>query len=207
MNILSHIYAIKELDTNGQVNDDYPFSNDFIAHMLRVARSAVLENKLSKYHPVSHHNYESVKMELINGGPTGCSDLTCHKITKEKVPSIIRSRRGDAINVTDLDGNSIARTTMMRYKTWAKADNKPKWYIVGGKIVIVNNNLLDWILVHGLFEDAPTSCDVVTGQCNDDFPIDADLVDPIYKITLDYLSKARNNGQDTANDANSERLR
>lgn len=208
MDIKHHIYAVKNLDTAGNPTDDYPFTDEFIGHMLYVARATLLENKLSKYHPISQANYQTLKMELTDGGPTGCSDLNCLRVTKDVVPTIIRSRRGDSIRITDLDGNEIIRTSLLRYKAGhgtsltAKA---VKWYFINGKIIIINNVLLDHILVHALFEESPSTCDSTDHDCVKNFPIDADLVDPLYKITLDYLAKSQKNGEDTTNDASSKR--
>lgn len=206
MTIKHHIYAVKNLDAAGNPTDDYPFTDEFIGHMLRVARSTVLENKMSKYHPISHDNYQVIKMELVDGGPTDCSDLTCLKITKDRLPSLIRSRRGDSMRVTDLDGNELIRTSLLRSKSsaYSQTAKAVKWYPTNNRIVVVNNKLLDYILVHGLFNDPINQCG--DDGCEEDFAIDADLVDPVYKITLTYLAKSRQDGEDTTNDSKNEKF-
>lgn len=209
MNINYHIYAVKNLNTGGNPADEYPFTDDFIGHMLTVARAAVLENKLSKYHPISEANYQTIKMELTDGGETKCDDGICNRITINKVPSLIQSRRNSSIRVTDLEGNTLIKTSLLRNKTSAYSlypnKDQVKWYFSGGKIIVVGAKLLDCILVHGLFEDVIETCEGVSGECVKDFPIDSDLVDPIYKITLDYLNRALQTGEDTTNNANADR--
>jgi hypothetical protein len=77
---------------------------------------------------------------------------------------------------------------------------KPGWFIHDGYLYVIHNTKLEKILFNSLFEDpasiAQINCPAGEETCPDfydtPFPIDAELVVPMYDIALKYLMTSLN---------------
>lgn len=208
MTINDHIYAVKYIATGGVLSDDFPYPDALIKHMISVARSAILEQKMSKYFPVSLNNYQTIKMELENVDPVTCEGNYCGKSTKDAIPAFIVSRRGTGIRVTDADGNPILQTNIQRQYLQESLKIKkktPTWHFVNGKIVVANAPLLNFIYVTGLFDEPSSLCGDGDDSCDTEYPMDMDITDAVYKYVVDILFKSYAQGRDTSNDASFNR--
>ncbi len=219
MTLQHHIYAIKNIIANGPSSDDSPFSERLVAHFLQITRAFLLERKADKYRYISDQTFQSVCMDLELGSFHNCCDvpeLDC-KVLKSviKLPRLLNSKWGNFLKVMDLSGNIIPEfnITNDKYSQYGlvKSPNKTLgWFMHDGHIYILNNKVLEKVLVNGLFtnpsEVAEINCATGTAtNCNDfgseDFPIDPDLVDAMYKATLDYLLRSTGLPNDLENNA------
>lgn len=102
----------------------------------------------------------------------------------------------------DLSGRVIPEFTQTQNRYAVYALNQPKtgWFLHDNHLYIVNNKVLDTVLLNALFdnpddihqENCATNSD---GSCEDfmsqQFPIDSDLIDDMYKMTFETLVKSR----------------
>jgi hypothetical protein len=212
MKVIEHIYAIKNLLNHGAVSDDYSYSNKLILHFLEITRAKLIEEKANKYHYISEQSFQSLCMDLEKGSfhncCTGPEDL-CLLKTRVQLPKTVTTRFGQFIKVMTLDGRVIPQDTITSYELskYSITSKAPViWFIHDNRIYIKGNINLVKVLVNGIFATPtePTeNCDAsVDGICLDylqqEFPIDSDLIDPMYKLTLNYLVLSQN--KDDKND-------
>lgn len=214
MTTLQHVYAIKNLLSSGAVADDFKYSNSLILHFLEISRALLMEQKASKYHTISELSYQSKCMDLELGGYHSCcgTDTGCKLLrTKELVPKLISTRFGNFIKVTTLNGDIIPHAFLneSKYAKYAIATlPKTTYSIHDGKIFIHGNTNLEKILVNGVFTspgEALEKCpenEVCKSYMDENFPIDADLVLPAYKIAIEMLTQNRQ--PDLENDSKDE---
>lgn len=205
MKLIEHIYAIKNVLAHGPASDDFSFSDRLISHYLQVARARLIEQKIDKYYYISEQSYQDLCVDLTLSSFHDCCDIPdldeC-KVMKSiaEVPKFLNSRWGNHLKVTDLVGNVIPELSITQNKYAKYALSKPGtgWFMHNNKIYIVNNKVLKKILLNGLFDDPESihnlNCPNITdGNCpsyfDADFPIDPDLIDPMYRITLELLGK------------------
>lgn len=221
MKTIEHIYAIKNLLSSGPSSDDFNYSNRLILHYLQIARARLIEQKADKYHFISDQSFQSlcVPLELANyhdcceGPDLGCLVLK----SKIEIPKFLNTRWGSFIQVTDLEGNNLSQTTIVQNNlseySITNTDPKPGWLINNNKLIILNSNLLMMVLLNGLFSDpaaiSASNCTNAQNDCVDEweteFPIDSDLIDPMYRVTLEFLGRAiMTYPQDLENNAKEE---
>lgn len=76
-------------------------------------------------------------------------------------------------------------------------------------LYVLNNKHLTKILLNALFDDpneihqlnCPTSDTACTEFMSEEFPVDSDLIDPMYRLTLEFLLQSRGLPIDTENNA------
>lgn len=218
MKINEHIYAIKNLLSAGPVTDDFKFSNELIAHFLEVTRAILTEQKADKYRFISEQSFQSVCLHLQLSSFHNCCDgpTDLCKVLRSsiKIPKFLNTRWGAFIKVTDLVGNVIPRITFTqdKYSKFSRTKkHKVGWFIHDGYLYIINNTDLELVLLTGLF-NKPTEIEAINCSNNTtistcpepfttEFPIDSDLVEPMYKKTLDFLLRATGIPQDNENDS------
>lgn len=207
MTTRQHVYAIKNLLSGGPSSDDFQFSNRLIAHFLQVARTLLIEQKANKYIPISPQSYQSWCVELEKGSYHNCCDTpqsNCELLKSTiKIPKFLSTRFGDLIKVTDMNGTPVSKTspTTQRLSKFSITNKIPKvgYFIHDNYLYIVANKSLKKVLLNNVFFDPSEiqtlNCSSDTGSCIDpfdvDFPIDADLIAPMYELTLKYLTSSR----------------
>lgn len=217
MKLLNHIYAIKNILSQGPAPDDASFSNALIVHFLQISRSKLLENKIDKYHFISEQSYQDLCLELEQSTFASCCevpDVDCYILKSAiQLPKFLNSRWGAHLKVMDMLGNVIPelRLTQSKYSKYSPIDisNQTGWFVHNNYLYIIHNTHLKHIIINGLFDDpesvAATNCSQDNGPCSDayeaEFPIDSDLVDNMYKMTLEYLLRSRTIPKDLENDA------
>lgn len=214
MKTQEHIYAIKNLMSHGMISDDFSYSNSLILHFLEVARAKLIEEKANKYFFISEQSFQSLCIDMEKGSFHNCCsgpEENCLLKSKEELPKTISVRFGTFIKVMDLYGNVISQgsPTLNKYFKFSITGKKaPMWFIHDNRLYILNNNSLDKVLINGIFstpsQPIETACtNGETALCvnylDSEFPIDADLIDPMYKLTLTYLSLQNN--KDEKNDS------
>jgi hypothetical protein len=209
MTLLEHCYAIRALLSKGIASKDTQYNISHIAHFLNVARALFTEQKADKYRFISEQSFQSLCVPLEKGSLHNCCDITDTTCTllksKTKLPKFLNTRWGDFAKVMTLSGEIISKTTITqnRYSKYSLNRKTPKtgWFIHDGYLYILNNTNLDTVLLNSLF-DNPSSVDELncassqTTECKDiydyTYPIDPDLIDPVYKRVLEYFSYSLN---------------
>lgn len=217
MTLLHHIYAIKNLINKGIASDDSRFSNELIAHLLKTTRSVLIERKADKYYFISPQSYQSLCVPLELGTFANCCEgpeVDCYILKSTiPIPKVLNTRWGDYLMVLTLDGRTISKTSISAndLSKYSITNVNPKvgWFIHDEHLYILNNTQLVMVLLNGLYADpkeiSDLNCAPVPGDCPDlyeeEFPIDSDLVDPLYKMTLEYLVKAYSIPEDNESNA------
>lgn len=211
MTTKEHIYAIKNVLSKGAVSDDFQFSNRLVLHFMNVARSILTEQKLDKYHSIQ--SYQSLCTDLIQGSYHNCCGVTLPSscvILKStiKLPKLLSARWGDAVKVTTLDGTVIPQfnVTQSAKSSYGIVKTPMGYFIHDNYLYVLNNSRLKKVLINGLWaspEDITTlNCPSSDSPCSaydDVYPIDSDLVAPMYKLVLEYLTIK--SPQDNVNDS------
>lgn len=218
MRLLDHLYAVKNIISAGPSSDDFSYSNALIAHFLEVTRALLTEQKADKYRFISEQSFQSVCLPLEFANSHNCCEGPSDpcKILRStiKIPKFLNTRWGSFTKVTDLRGTVIPELTRTqnRLSKYSRQQNtNAGWYIQDGYIYILNNSDLEMVLVHGLF-DKPSEIEqlncksnTTSSTCPDpfstEFPVDPDLIVPMYNLTLEYLLKSRSLPRDEENDS------
>jgi hypothetical protein len=113
----------------------------------------------------------------------------------------------------DMEGEVLPAISLNQSKLQKYGRSKKKltgWFIHDNHLYVVNNKELALILLNGLFdkpsEIAAINCNSTNGgvcvdEMDTEFPIDPDLIDPMYKMVLNYLLQSRQLPPDKENDA------
>lgn len=215
MTLLEHVYAIKNLLSHGPSSDDFSYSNRLIAHFLQVARAKLIEVKADKYHFISDQSYQSLCVDLELSNFHNCcekDDLEC-KILKSvnPIPKFLNSRWGNFLKVMDLSGRVISELnlTQNRYSIYALTKTKTGWFLHDNHLYVVNNKYLETVMLNALFDNPEEiyqkNCATSGTNCSDfmdeQFPIDSDLIEAMYKLALQMLMVGMRNPTDIENNA------
>jgi len=219
MTILEHVYAIQNILNKGTKSDDARIPNELVLHYMNVARLLLLKREADKRKAHNPANFQGICVPLCASTWADCcnlpTELSCPILKSTfKIPRAITGRTNIYIKVSYLSGLEIGRTTHRaeRYREFSLTKkDKPAWFILNDYLYVtgVPFNKLKSVWVDALFED-PTAIAEITscgdGQdCYDpdteDYPIDGHLIEPMYKITLQYLGQAFRFPNDTVNNA------
>lgn len=213
MTLLEHVYAVKTVLAHGPAPAEFSFSDRLIAHYLEVARAKLVERKIDKYHFISEQTYQDWCVDLALSNFHDCCtgpSLDCKVLRSTiQVPKFLNSRWGNFLKVMDLSGRVLPeiRPTQNRLSQYAIVPLQEGWFMHNNYIFVVNSKVLEKILVNGLFnspqEIHDLNCPSNNNNCPDFmdevFPIDSDLVDDMYKITIENLMRSLSIPQDVEN--------
>jgi hypothetical protein len=109
----------------------------------------------------------------------------------------------------DLEGRVIPQInlTQNRFAEYALTSTPIGWFVHDNHLYLVNDKMLTQVLLNGLFNDPEEiyniNCPGTDSNCptymEEEFPIDSDLVDSMYKLALDLLLLAQKQPLDTEN--------
>lgn len=204
MTLREHIYAVKNILAGGPPPDDFRYSNALIAHYLEVTRGLLIERKADKYIPLSPQSFQSWCVDLIKGSYHNCCETpasTCQLLRSTvKIPKFLTTRFGDLSKVTDLNGNPLSKTTptMQRLSEFSitNRDPKPGYFIHDNYLYIVANTSLVKVLMDNVYlkpsevegYNCPASATTCPNPFDVEFPIDADLIAPMYEMAMKFLA-------------------
>lgn len=213
MKLISHVYALRNILSRGPVSDDHRLSDRLIAHFLQVARARLIEQKIDKYHFISEQSYQDWCVDLELSSFHSCCEapeLDC-KVLKSTiaVPKFLNSRWGNHLKVMDLEGRVLPeiKLTQTRFALYALSRQPIGWFMHNNHLYIVNSKALTKVILNGLYNDPEEihnyNCPGTGSNCpefmQEEFPIDSDLVDSMYKVALDLLLLATKQPIDTEN--------
>lgn len=219
MTVKEHVYAIKNLLAHGKISDDFSYSDRLIYHFLQVARGRLIEQKADKYRFISEQSFQNLCIDLELSSFHDCCgvDYTFDCLILKSttiVPKFLNSRWGNFIKVMMLDGEVLPEIniTNNKYSSYSitQADIRPGYFFHNNRLYVVNDKHLRKILLNGLFdnpvevslincstEQDQSTCDYMSSS----FPIDPDLVDPMYRLCLELLLKSLQLPQDIESNA------
>ena len=216
-----HIYYIKNIINKGVASDDARLKDRIIAHTLKQSRSLLIKQKLDRMEGISDLNYQSFCLDFVPHDFHDCNcipDIFQCQILRsvQEIPAYLVSAKKKYIEFRYVDGRKMSSTSYSNFLfsqfSRASAD-EPTWFLYDKHIYITNTLSLKKGVVRAIFEDPERvileECETAgSGPCNPfdgDFPIDADLVLPMYKVTLEMLGLAYNYTEDTENNARSNK--
>lgn len=218
-----HVYAIQNLMNAGSPSDDNRFSNRLVYHFLKIVRARLVKQKADSKNFIAEDNYQAICMPLIK---TTFHDCDCVPYddcmilrSKYKIPKQLTPYMGSALQVYFLDGKPIGRISepaAAKLEYSLIGDSPIAFFFHDGYIYITGTLLLKAIQIYGVFEDVDnlssyTICDVDGTESDnpcynpetDTFPIDADLVFPMYQMVINILSIGKQMPEDNVNNARS----
>lgn len=222
MKIINHVYAIKNLMSNGPVPADYSYSDRLVTDLLSIIRAKLIEEKANKYHSISEQSYQSLCLDLEESNFHNCCDVPdvgCSVLKSvARIPKFLTTRWGNIAKVTTLDGLTIPKSTvtisnLSKYSLTMSTKPSIGWFIHDGYLYIINNTHLRKVLLNALFDEPATiellNCDINSSEgcgsyLDQEFPIDTDLIDPMYKLTIQYLLNGYKLPEDTEADFSSK---
>jgi len=221
-NLLQHVYFIQNILSKGVTSDDTRISNRLVAHALKQARSRLIKIKLDKSDYISESNYQKLCVPLELHTYHDCSCITdnndCQILRSiAEIPKYLVAKWGPAIQVIYLNGRRVpmASMTSNEYAEFSLTNNPKKtgYFMEENYLYVLNNKKLNTILIKGIWEDPESVDDFNTAMCTndnscadyytEDFPIDAELVFPMYQLAIELLGLSYQFPEDTRNDARS----
>lgn len=223
--IAEHIYSIQNVLNKGVKSDDSRVSDRLILHFMNIARVLLIKRKADKRKFLGPSNRQGFCMPLCEDTFINCCNMpsiTCPLLKGQyKIPKAITGRTNLYVKVYYLSGQEIGRTTISAFRdrqySLTKKD-KPGWFISNDYLYIagIPNNMLKAVWVEGLFEKPEEIGDIIScgsdGEttCYDineeEYPIDGELVEPMYQVAMQYLSQQFKYPDDNVNNAKSTEI-
>lgn len=216
--LLVHVYFLQNLLNKGVPSDDTRLSNRLVAHALKQSRSKLLKQKLDTSIRISESNYQIICVPLEQHTFHDCSCITDNNEclilrSTENIPKYMMGKMGSTLQARYLDGRnipmiSITSNELAEYSL--TANNKIGYFMDAERFYILNNLKLREITLKAIWEDPEEvedfnalTCDQVE-DCpdvmSDEFPIDSELVYPMYQLSIDLLGYSYKFPEDTRND-------
>lgn len=216
MKLIEHVYAIKNVLNNGPASISTSFTDRLISHYLQVARAVLLERKIDKYYYISEQSYQSLCVDLELSSFHNCCDtpdLDC-KVLKsvDPIPKFLNSRWGNYLKTMDLTGTVIPEfnLTQSRHSKYSIIKPTTGWFLHDNHLYVINNTALAKVLLNALFDNPEEIYEYNCASTGDNncpeyldqvFPIDSDLIDAMYKMTIDMLLRMYSVPNDLENNA------
>jgi len=224
--LLEHVYAIQHLLNKGVPSDDTRVRSRLVEHYLKTTRSRLIKQKLDRQRYISKTNYQSICVPLEVDDYHDCTciadEFDC-KVLKStcKIPKEIVGAMGSSMSIRFVDGTVLPTGTPTRHKyaslSLSQADaTEPFWFMENQKLIIFNKLDLPVVMVRAIWEDpvklegfcncsadGTLTNDPCYDQREDEFPIDSDLVDPMYRLTMEFLTQMFRFPEDNENNAKS----
>lgn len=201
------IQRVQSLYSKGVQSDDSRLTPRHIYSKLIAVRNKLVTEKLNKKQKISRWNYQVLQcIKLIKiptydcpcVPPVGCSVWR----TVSKIPKPLTNLNKDMIqSVTSIDGAVQFSETSWEAQKYKLGNRytayKPDYYIHDGYMFFVGKHIPKMVTITGLFEDPMeivfvSYCDEetitdCTSPLDQDFPIDAEDVEPMIQIAIQEL--------------------
>ena len=210
--INEHMYSIRGIISRGVSSDDSRITNSLIEHSLNMARATLLKQRMDKFDDISESNYQPICITLQDSNPTECSlpftlpNECMVKKSTAKIPLRITARWGSPSRVRFLDGRRIGNLTQAQafdaQYSLSRPDLKASYFFQEQYLYILGDKNLKKVRLWDLFEDPKDADDISSCPVDTEaWPIDSDLVIPLYQLTLQLMGIAYNFPEDAMNDA------
>jgi hypothetical protein len=219
--INDHIAHIQTILNAGVPSDDKKLSDEHIYHLMKTVRGRLIYEKQNKNYKISDFNFsyigclplEETTLHDCHCIPPGCFVLA----SKEVFPKVVSWRNNLMMHVTTVEGETIPQIDLKKYqynhlrKTQL---SKFGWFIHNGRLIIVGDLRLCVVSVKFVAEDPLevaniNLCDTEGNDLGvpcydpteDEFPMDIDMVEIMYKLIFEELKIAYSMPQDNENNA------
>lgn len=207
---------IQRIASSGPVPDDTRIPDRQVELWIAEVRSKLISQAIQKNKDINDTWIQTINcLELEQIDKSECCDIQTECLilrSVEKLPSTVEGIDSNLIlSVTGLDGTHITQTNRwrQRYKKYSRFTWKNKgWYLKDNYIYIINDDLLTYVNVHGIFEDPRdlASFHSCTGDpcfsLDSDYPVSykmaTDITDIIVQTKIRPLLSIP---QDTTNDS------
>lgn len=221
-----HIYAVQNVINRGPQTDDNRFSNRLIGHFMDVARGILIKRKQDKDQILAEDNFQAICMplELTTFHDCSCVPNQNCLILKSKyqLPKQITSKSGSTLMVRLFDSTPIGMTSVSaqsraEYSRIPQSSNpleNLRFFIFNRYLYILGSTKLKGVLVFGLFEQPNNVadyniCDEQGEESSDpcysieadNYPIDIDLVMPMYDMVKQMIADSNKFPEDNENNA------
>ncbi len=211
------IYDIKNSAFGGFQSDDVQVSDRQVAYWINEARDTLIGQLLSSGKSIPEsavQHLECVQLECLDAAEC-CEFTSCNKVLRstQKLPRSIQTNdRNSILSVESPDKTvGFSETTYFRAKTNKYnryTGNNPRWFIKNDYLYVINEKMLEYVSVSGIFED-PTEATLFTtcdgAPCftwDTDYPITQRMARLITTMILqDRLGITQQTPNDTSNNA------
>lgn len=222
MLINEYIGHIQSIFNGGVPSDDKKLSDEHIYHLMKIVRSRLIYEKQNKMYKLSDQSFQyipCIKVEEGHLNDCPCLNDDCTVLMTCELPKILTWRNNILLHVTTIAGETIPQTSLkkLQYDKYKKVRlSKHSWFIHNNRLVVTGDTRLCVISMKGLFED-PMELENI-GICNqhgedlgvpcfnpleDEFPLEPELVDVMYKLIAEELKLLYGMPQDNENNAKS----
>lgn len=188
---------IRALATSGSNPNDFRIPDEQIYYWISQIRAMLIGQSLSKRDDLNDTWLQTIScMELIQADASECclAPSNCYVLrTKLKLPSTIDTWRANwIVSVTTPDGDPISKSNQFynRYQKYNKFTGSNRWYYLKNDyIYIVNDQLLAYINVIGLFQDPMElynfpSCNGSCFTSESQYPVSVNMASQITDIIM-----------------------
>ena len=187
--------------------DDQIFTDEGLYYLLNDARNVILSRRLRDHLHVSDFSYNAfcVNLERTTFHDCDClpnSDCLVLKSVQE-LPEPISNRYGMAMMVLTPKGKRLSYINISQLgdlKHTRHKKNVPLWSILDRKLIIFNNLNYKTLIINSIVSDVSElvnfeSCDNENNNTcfnpeQDEYPVDSDLIEDMYRIVIDSLKPA-----------------
>lgn len=218
--LTEHVYFIKNIINRGTTSQNADFSSALIAHAIKKARALLIKRKMDKHQAISELNYQTICVDLEPVTYSNCKSLPegvgCKVLrSKCKISSDVGDRWSSSITAYTILNEPIPKIEPItrKYQDYSRVSSSRWGYFVeDGYVYIVGNTKIKKVVVKGIWEDPESisSCEELSDdelpvcpEYGDEFPIDPDLVIPMYTTTLEILGISYRFAQDNLGDSRS----
>lgn len=217
--LLTHVFYIQNILNGGKITDDSAFSNRLVAHALKQARARLIKLKLDKKEYIADSNYQKICIPLqlhafhdcdCVENPDECKFLK----STYSIPDVIVAKWGTTFQALTLDGKRIpiSSITSNSYAEHSlSSNNKLSYFLEQNDVFIQNSKKLIMVLGKAIFADPELAINYMDQVCENneqcrayysqEFPIDSELVEIMYKMTLEDLTMSYKLPRDDKNDS------
>ena len=210
------VYDVKNIGAGGFQSDDNPISDRQVAYWVNDTRAMLASQMLSANKSIPDaliQHLECIELECMDAAEC-CEISSSSKVLRstQKIPRTIqRNNRNTILSISSPDQLvSFSETTYFRQRTNRfnrYTGNKPRWFVKNDYLYVINEKVLQYVSLSGIFED-PTeailflTCDGEPCFTWDtDYPVTSVMARLITDIILkDRLGIVINATNDEAND-------
>lgn len=191
MNILKHIYAIKEMVNNFDIPNRNIMTNLFIEHMLNVERANLLGRYLENKSNVLRQNYSTICVDMELAVKEDCTGNCIILKSVKPLPDYIGTLY---VMSGNLQMHRITQNISMHRKKSLANKEGVAYYVENNYLYIENNVALESVMVRAIFVSLAevNNPELVNCNCNNclkdyDFAIDPKLIDVLYSLVMNAL--------------------
>jgi len=217
--INSHVYFIQNLINRGPVSDDTRYSNRLIAHALKQARTRLLKIKLDNSDTIADTNYQKICIPLERHTYHDCGCIIdnneCLLLRSiSPLPKYMIAKWGSTLEILYKDGRKLSNTSIISndLSEYSLTNTTPRvgYFLDSGYLYVLNNYKLQLLVGKAIWDDPDQVNDFNEAACagaatcseyfSEEFPLDGELIFPMYQLTLQLLGVSFQLPEDNRND-------